>query len=178
MMPVPERPVNLYRRRVVPLAMNPNARRPVPPAEPPTPPSGGRHTRPADVVAHRVIGEPLPCLCPDCGGRIAGWERERARTLAIVDTLPPAFWTRQTARLLDAGRGPAPRWRWAIAPAACLLLAAALFVLPSRSPGAPDDFEARWADVQEALERPALGDLEACAVLIDEGENTSPEESL
>jgi hypothetical protein len=71
-----------------------------------------------------------------------------------------------------------PRRVWALAPAAGLLLAIALFVLPTRSPGSPDDFEARWVEVEEALERPALGDLEACAVLLDEGANTTLEESL
>jgi len=129
-------------------------------------------------MAHRVVGEPLPCLCPACRERQAVWDRERLQELSLPESLPSAFWTRQAALLSASHRAPAPRWRWAAVPAAGLLLAAALFLLPDRSPRAPMDFEARWAEVQAALERPALGDLEACAVLIDEGENTPVEESL
>jgi hypothetical protein len=158
--------------------MNPIAAAPAPPAAPPTPERPARHTGPADLVAFRALGEPLPCLCPSCRERLARWEGEREASASCAETLPPAFWTRQAVRLQSARRGFAPRRAWALAPAAGLLLAIALFVLPARSGRAPDDFEARWSEVQEALERPALGDLEACAVLLDEGENTTLEESL
>ena len=158
--------------------MTTNARITVLPDDPRMPQRPERHSGAADFVALRILGEPLPCLCTSCRGRSEAWERKRAGFIAVSEILPPAFWTRQAARLLSAGRGPEPRWRWAVVPAAGLLLAAALLVLPARSGGAPDDFEARWAEVQGAMERPALGDLEACALLLDEGENTTLEESL
>ncbi len=157
------------------MAMTPNAPAN---ASPPTPGRPERHSGPADFVARRVLGEPPPCLCPSCRERQAAWDRGCEGHLSLPESLPPAFWTRQAARLFDARPGPAPRWRWAVVPAAGLLLAAALLVLPARSGRAPDDFEARWAGVQAALDRSALGELEACAVLFDEGENTISEESL
>lgn len=150
---------------------------PVPsdPAPPPERPE--RHSGPADFVAGRVLGETLPCLCPDCRERQKAWDVERAGRSAITEMLPPAFWNRQAARLSSAHRGPDLRWGWVLVPAAGFLLAFAILVRPARLPGAPDDFSARWVEVQEALERSALGDLEACALLIDGGENSTTEES-
>jgi hypothetical protein len=158
--------------------MIPNAPVPAPPQSPRTPERPGRHAGAADHLALAVLGEPLPCRCPGCLGRQAAWERERTDHLHLPESLPHAFWTRQAARLRSVGSRHAPRWRWAAVPVAGLLLAAVLLAPPTRSSGSRDDFEARWAEVQEALERPALGDLEACALLIDGEEPTTTEESL
>lgn len=171
-------PVNRRPPGVVLLSMTLNTPAPFPPEAPRTPERLRRHSGAADYAALTVIGEPMPCQCPACLERQAAWERERTCHLSLPESLPPAFWTRQAARLHSAGWRHAPRWRWALVPVAGLLLASVLLVHLTRSSGSPDDFEARWAEVQEAMERPALGDLEACALLIDGGELTTMEETL
>jgi len=56
-----------------------------------------------------------------------------------------------------------------------------LMVLNHSSVPASDDYDARYAAVQEALERSAIGDLEACGVLLNESNEeggTAAEEAL
>lgn len=142
------------------------------------------HLTVADYLAHRVEGTPLPCSCPACAETVRRWEAERALTAQAGESLQPSFWIAQDARLEAKIQRPTSVRPWLLAGAAALLvLGAGLTVILTRStpPTAKtDDFEARYAAVQEALDRSAIGDLEACGVLLNETDEsvTTTEEAL
>jgi anti-sigma factor RsiW len=138
------------------------------------------HLTVADYLAHRIEGMPLPCACPACAARIRRWEEGRAADATLPETLPPGFWARQAARLGERAARPTPLRRRALAGAAALLvLGAALggVLIRDRAP-APDDFETRYAAVEDALRRSSIGDLEACGVLLNETATPTTEEVL
>ena len=144
------------------------------------------HVKPSDYLAHVLEGAPLPCACADCREQADLWARERGACRATADALPPGFWARQEQALeARLAQRPRPALRWALAAgAAALVLAGGLIVIlhPSR--------EARWTEVQAryetalaGLDQPALGNLEACALVLTEPTDTtdtttSEEESL
>lgn len=139
------------------------------------------HCRLSDYLTHRLEGTPLPCSCDPCRTLVAEWEAERRRQAGAAESLPAAFWTAQEARLreeLCLSASPGRPWALALAGAAALLaLGTGLaLVLTRGSVPAIDDYEARYAAVQEALDRSPIGDLEACGVLINETEETTTAE--
>ncbi len=140
------------------------------------------HSTLADFMAHRIEGTPLPCACSACAEQAKAWEAGRAAAAGAADALPTAFWTAQEARLQERTARAAPSLGRALAGSAALLvLGVGLALLLTRStPPVVDDYETRYAAVQEALERPALGGLEACGVLLYENEEggTAAEEAL
>jgi anti-sigma factor RsiW len=138
------------------------------------------HLTVADYLAHRVEGTPLPCSCPECAASVHRWEEGRAAGAALPEALPPGFWAGQAARLGERAARSAPLRRRALAWAAALLvLGAALGVVLTRDRApAHDDFEARYAAVEAALQRSAIGDLEACGVLLNETAATTTEEAI
>jgi hypothetical protein len=144
------------------------------------------HIRPIDYLAHVLEGAPLPCACADCREQADLWARERGACRAAADALPPGFLARQEqaldARLAQRPR-PALRWAFAAGAAGLVVTAGLMYTLrPSR--------EARWTEVQAryetalaGLDQPALGNLEACALVLTEPTDTtdtttSEEESL
>jgi hypothetical protein len=98
--------------------------------------------------------------------------------------MPAALWTAQEARLQEKLRRPSPVRPLALAltgAAALVVLGTGLaLVLMWGAAPAADDYEARYAAVQEALERSPIGDLEACGVLLNETDEsaTTTEEEL
>lgn len=133
------------------------------------------HLTVADYLAHRVEGTPLPCSCPACADAVRRWEADRALASGAAGSLQPSFWTAQEARLEATLLRRSPVRPWLLAGAAALLVLGAglgLVLKRDRVPAA-DDFEARYAAVQEALDRSAIGDLEACGVLLNETEENS-----
>ena len=139
-----------------------------------------RHCTIADHLAHRLEGTPLPCACPACAERVRLWEAD----CAVPEALPPEFWTAQAARIDQPIARTAPFRRWALAGAAALLvLGSGLGVVLTRTATpAKDDYEARYAAVEAALQRSPIGDLEACGVLLnettEETTTTTTEEAL
>ena len=138
------------------------------------------HCRLSDYLAHRLEGTPLPCSCETCRALADGWEAERGRQVGAADSLQASFWTAQEARIQAKGHRPALVLPWILAGAAALLILGTglALILTRGSVPAVDDYEARYAAVQEALERSAIGDLEACGVLLYETEETTTEEEL
>ena len=139
------------------------------------------HIRFSDVLEHALRGTPLPCACGACREKAQRWAADRALLRDFADHRPPGFWARQEEALAARlERRPASALRWAMAAgAAVMIFACAIFLLarPSR--------ETRWRQietqipaVQETLNRPALGDLEACSVVLYESVETSEEELL
>jgi hypothetical protein len=131
-------------------------------------------------MACAILGDPLPCACPDCRDAAGKWAEERTVPEIVTQRLPPMFWTRQESRLsarLSAPRRPAPAWM--LVPAAGVCLALLLFLTPAhKSPPPRVALETAYDAAAEALERPALGDLEACGLLFTEIETITEEESL
>jgi len=143
------------------------------------------HLTVADYLAHRVEGSPLRCSCPACADAVRRWEANRALAAGAGESLQPSFWTAQEARLEANIHRPILVRPWILAGAAALLVLGAglAVVLPRSTPATTkaDDFEARYAAVQEAMERSAIGDLEACGILLnetDESVTTTAEEAL
>ena len=135
------------------------------------------HVRFPDYLAHILEGAPLPCACKDCREQAARWERERGASVAAAEASPAAFWARQE-QALEARLARRTRFalRWAIAAVgAAVLIVAGGFITtlrPSR--------EARWMDVQAryeaalgGMDEPALGDLEACSLVLTETTDTA-----
>jgi len=133
------------------------------------------------MVEFHVSGGIPPCSCPDCRVRAAQWEAERAFSDEVSQQLPPAFWTRQEAHLtsrIAAARRSGRACALASATGFALLALAYLFpahhAVPLSAASRVTAYEAAVAD----LERPALGDLEACGLLFAEGRESDEEESL
>ena len=147
-------------------------------AAPPT--SLRTHLRRADFIACAILGAPLPCACPDCRKAAESWAAERQFPETVSRQLPPAFWTRQESRLsarLAAPRRPARSW--VLVPTACLTLTLLLFLTPARKAAPPRvEPETAYDAVTQVLDRPALGDLEACGLLFTGEETSHEEESL
>ena len=138
------------------------------------------HLRRAEFIACAVLGDPLPCVCPDCRKAAGTWAAERTIPEFVTQQLPPMFWTRQESRLsaqLAAPRRPARAW--VLVPAACLALILLLFLTPARKAAPPRvEFETAYDAAARALDRPVLGDLEACGLLFTGMETLPEEESL
>ena len=151
-------------------------------ASTPTAPSAARHpVQWVDVAEFHVFGGIPPCSCPDCRVRAAQWEAGRAFSDEVSQQLPPAFWTRQEAHLtsrIAAARRSGRAWAFASATGFALLVLA--YLVPAHHP-APLSAASQVAAYEAAvavLERPALGDLEACGLLFAEGGASDEEESL
>jgi hypothetical protein len=139
------------------------------------------HIRITDVLDRALRGTPLPCSCDACREKAERWAADRNLPRAFADDRPPGFWAGREAAI-GALAAPRPHRAlcWAFGAAAALaVLACALFLFarPSRETRWRR-FETQIPAVQEALNRPALGDLESCSVVLYESVETSEEESL
>lgn len=147
-----------------------------------TAPTASRtHIRKADHLACVVLGDPLPCTCPDCRKAAGGWEAERTVPEIVTRQLPPAFWTRQESCLSARLSTPPGMARaWMFVPAAALGLVLLLFLTPARKAAPPRvEPESAYDVATRALdERPALGGLEACGLLFAGEESSIMEENL
>jgi len=139
------------------------------------------HLKQYDYIAHILNGTPLPCSCEECARRMERWTCVRAFPAAQSEEMPPGFWARQEAAIAERLVLRAiPIRRWAVAFSAVafiLALGVFLFIRPSR--------EARWKNIetqydalQTSLDRPDLGDLEACSLVLNEPSDLSEEETL
>ena len=146
--------------------------------DPDAPKDPRTHLRRADFIAHAVLGVPVSCACPDCRQTVTLGERARAFPAETAIHLPPAFWARQESAIVSRIAGKArPQWTWALAPVA--VLAMTFILAPAvKHTAQPTDPEKAYEEALEALDRPALGDLEACSLLFTEGDTTDKEESL
>jgi len=139
------------------------------------------HIRRADLIAHAVLGVPVSCACPDCRRAVTLGERTRAFPAETAIHLPPAFWARQESAIVSRIAGKArPQWTWALAPVAAGAVLAMIFILAPavKHTARPTDPEKAYEEALKALDRPALGDLEACSLLFTEGDTTDKEDSL
>jgi hypothetical protein len=139
------------------------------------------HLKHSDYIAHVLTGAPLPCSCEDCLNLVRRWEGERTFPDQQSTELSPGFCARQEAAIAERLEcRPSPMRRWAAAAGAVAVVAGLALMYISRP-----SREIRWKDVEAqytvletSLDRPALGDLEACSLVLTEPSETTEEETL